>query len=197
MSALFIVFEGPDGAGTTRHTALLAKKLREEGKEVIITAEPTQGTHGQRIREMLHSGNAGSEELQKLFIADRAEHLEKLVQPSLLLGNIVISDRFVPSTLVYGEAQGIPLRLLQNMNKNFIQPDLLFVLLPPFEVAWERVERRDVRDSFEQVAFQRKVHEGYRRYAKEHPEAIVIDTSGTKEESAERIWETVEKKLKN
>ena len=117
------------------------------------------------------------------------------MKPGFEEGKIIISDRYIPSTLVYGAAQGLARESLESMNKNFIQPDLLFILLPPFEVAWERVERRDVRDSFEQVTFQRKVHEGYRRYVKHHPEAIVIDTSGTKEESAERIWGVVKKSL--
>lgn len=197
MPGLFIVFEGPDGAGTTKHAALLTQKLESAGMDVVSTAEPTMGTHGKRIREMLKSGGATNEHLQELFAADRREHIAQIILPNLKEGKVVIADRYVPSTLVYGEAQGIPLEKLQTLNKNFIRPDLLFLLLPPFEVSWSRVAKRKARDSFEQEQFQRKVYEGYLRYSSMHPEAIVIDTSGTKEESAERIWGKAREYLQN
>src|SRR3989344_5388360 len=195
---LFIVFEGPDGAGTTTHAKLLAERLRKEGKEVVLTAEPTEGKFGKEIREALTlkgapRGAPTPKEIQQLFCSDRAEHVMKVIQPALHAGKIVISDRYIPSTLVYGEAQDLPLEWLQSLNKNFIQQDVIFLLLPPFEVCWSRVAKRAERDLFEQEKFQRKVYEGYRKFAEEYPEVMVIDTAKSKEESADLIFAVVEK----
>ena len=213
MPPLFIVFEGPDGAGTTTHALLLAERLQRDGstkltmkgREVVLTKEPTDGHHGKRIRNALHGStapalsaieglttggkeNLSPKEMQELFAADRREHVATVIVPALKAGKIVICDRYVPSTIVYGEVQGLPLAWLKNLNKDFIQPDLLFLLLPPAHVAWERVRVREHQDVFEREQFQRKVHEGYARYAREHPEAIVIDTSKLKEECGEEVW---------
>ncbi len=192
MPGLFIVLEGPDGAGTTTHAALLAERLESEGHEVVLTMEPTDGEYGKRVRAALTQGAPRGaptpEELQQLFCADRAEHVTKVIQPAVRAGKIVICDRYVPSTLIYGEASGVSRALLEEWNAGFPAPALLFLLLPPFEAAWKRVEKRDVRDVFEQEQFQRKVYEGYTRYAAEHSKVRVIDTSKTKEESADLIW---------
>jgi len=186
---LFIVFEGPDGAGTTTHAALLAERLKREGREVLLTAEPTDGQYGSKARALLREKSApASREIQQLFALDREEHIETVMKPALDAGKIVISDRYIPSTLVYGEAQDLALEWLKNLNKNFIQPDRTFLLLPPWDVALERVMKRAVRDAFEKEEFQKRVYEGYVRYGREHPEAWVIDTSGNTMESAEEIW---------
>ena len=200
----FIVLEGPDGAGTTTHAALLAERLQKEGREVILTAEPTQGKYGKEIREALKGappfdsaqGRRGAPtpgDIQELFSRDRADHITTLIEPALAQGKIVISDRYIPSTLVYGEAQDLGLEWLQSLNKSFIQPNCTFLLLPPFEICFARVSKRAVRDTFEQEQFQRKVYEGYRKFAEEHPEVMVIDTSGGKEGSADLIFAAVEK----
>lgn len=197
MKSLFIVLEGPDGAGTTTHAKLLAERLESEGHEVVLTMEPTEGEYGKKVREALCGGGVARyaptpEEIQQLFCADRAEHVTQVIQPALRAGKIVICDRYIPSTLIYGEASGVSRALLEEWNVGFPAPDLLFLLLPPFEAAWKRVEKRDERDAFEQEVFQRKVYEGYMRYASEHPKVRVIDTAKTKEESADLIWKSAE-----
>ena len=187
------MLEGPDGAGTTTHAAFLAERLKKEGREVVLTAEPTQGKYGKEIREALRTGSHTSKDMQELFSRDRADHIATLIEPALAEGKIVISDRYIPSTLVYGEAQDLGLEWLQSLNKSFIQPNCTFLLLPPFEICFARVSKRAVRDTFEQEQFQRKVYEGYRKFAEEHPEVMVIDTSGGKEGSADLIFAAVEK----
>lgn len=189
----FIVLEGPDGAGTTLHAKLLAEKLMSEGHEVVLTAEPTDGPIGSSVRARLK----GSEtidplELQKLFSEDRAWHIEHVIQPALDARKIVISDRYIASTLIYGEALGVPLQKLKEMNNNFIQPDLEFVLLPPYEVCRERVMRRESMDQLEGDEIQRNVYEGYKRYGKENIHTHLIDSSGTKAATAEEIHVAVQ-----
>ena len=205
---LFIVFEGPDGAGTTTHARLLEERLQREGRGVLFTAEPTEGQYGKKIREALKGapssftkasedrrGAPTPEELQQIFCVDRAEHVVTVIEPALQAGKVVVCDRYIPSTLVYGEVSGVSQALLEEWNAEFPAPDLLFLLLPPFEAAWERVRVRGVRDVFEQEQFQRKVYEGYKRYALRYLKATVINTSRSEEESAGEIWGNVGKIL--
>ncbi len=188
MPPRFIVLEGPDGAGTTLHAKLLAERLTSDGHDVVLTAEPTDGPIGSSVRTRLKSDETIDPlELQTLFSEDRAWHVQNVIQPALDVGKIVISDRYIASTLIYGEALGVPLETLQNMNNNFIQPGLEFVLLPPYEVCRERVMRRESMDKLEGDALQRKVYEGYERYVEKNPHVKKIDTSGEKDECATKI----------
>lgn len=194
MKSRFIVFEGPDGAGTTLHSKLLAEALQASGIDVFLTAEPTQGPIGTFVREQLREGSPLSPgALQHLFTADRSWHIESEIAPALAAGKTVICDRYVPSTLIYGSALGEPSHMLQEMNNYFIQPDVLFILLPPYEVCAERMARRKERDRLENGELQRKVYDGYRKCAREHPKAIVIDTSGEKQQVSAAIRSHAEK----
>ena len=193
MRGIFIVFEGPDGAGTTFHSEVLAERLRKEGKrEVILTREPTDGACGKKVRKILTEGiYTDPADLQKYFCDDRAEHVEHVINPALHAGKIVITDRYVPSTLIYGAVSNCSKMSLLRWNEGFPKPDLMFILLPPSEVSFERLQRRTSSDPFEKEYFQKHVYEGYARYAKEHPSAIVVDTSGSKEGVGAVIWEKV------
>ncbi|MBI3331751.1 dTMP kinase [Candidatus Peregrinibacteria bacterium] len=188
MSGFFIVFEGPDGAGTTTHSERLADALRAEGKEVLLTAEPSEGPVGKHIRDELksHSG-LSPREYQELFVNDRAWHLEHVIKPALRKGIIVISDRYIPSTLMYGASQGLPMEWLQEMNKDFLKPDVMIFTLPPFEVSWPRVAKRTEKDPFEQKDLQKKIHQAYIDMAEQDPSIHTIDTSGDKDEVAKKI----------
>jgi len=189
---IFIVFEGPDGAGTTYHSEALSNRLRKLGRDVILTREPTEGEFGKKVRNVLTEGTYESPaDLQRLFCDDRAEHVERVIEPAIRAGKIIVCDRYVPSTLIYGEASGVPLLSLMRWNEGFPKPDYLFVLLPPPEVALERLLQRASNDPFEKDHFQRCVYAGYERYVREHFGVTVIDTSGTKEEAEERVWEKV------
>ena len=192
MPKFFIVFEGPDGSGTTRHSEWLAERLQKEGKEVVLTSEPTHGVHGKKVRAAVR-GDVEMEpaDIQKAFSDDRAEHVEKVIQPALDEGKIVITDRYVPSTLVYGEAAGVSPISLKRWNEGFPKPDITFILMPSFDVCAERLGDREENDEFEKEAFQRKVYEGYEKYAALHPEIKVVDTSGEKEEVKDEVWSFV------
>lgn len=192
MPGFFIVFEGPDGSGTTRHSEWLAERLKNEGKEIVLTSEPTHGAHGEKVRQAVRGEvEMNPADIQKAFSDDRAEHVEKVIQPALDDGKVVITDRYVPSTLVYGEATGVSPISLKRWNEGFPKPDITFILLPPFDVCLERINEREESDEFEKEAFQRKVYEGYEKYAALHPEIKIIDTSGEKEIVKEKVWETV------
>ncbi|MCF7844983.1 MAG: dTMP kinase [Kiritimatiellales bacterium] len=187
---MFIVFEGPDGSGTTLHAKLLEERLLEEGFKVLKTFEPTDGPIGTDIRKRLHSDEPLSpSSLQEMFCEDRAWHLEQIVLPALSEDTVVISDRYMHSTLAYGQALGLDKNFLRELNKNFIQPDLLFFLLPPFEVCAERMARRDKHDALEESSIQQKVYKIYHELTQEFPDGHVIDNSREKAEVAGEIYD--------
>jgi dTMP kinase len=182
-----IVLEGPDGAGTTRHSKLLAERLMKEGRDIILTAEPTDGPIGVQIRSMLQGKRLpDAAAVQLLFCADRADHIARIITPALAAGKTVITDRYALSTIVYGAAQGLDRGWLSSINAAFPKPDIIFLLLPPYEVCAERVRRRATKDQFEADAFQRKVYAQYE--AARNSEMHLIDSSGKLEDVAEEIW---------
>lgn len=195
MRGKFIVLEGPDGAGTTKHVKLLGDRLAHEKLPVLCTFEPTDGPIGSAIRSDLHAGKSFSPfDLQKRFCADRAWHVSELIEPALLKGTTVISDRYFHSTIAYGLALGLTRPQLDEMNKKFIRPDCTLFLLPPFAVLQDRMKRRDHTDALERTELQRKVYDAYTLLAEEDPAIHIIDTSDSLEEVAEKIYAIVRQK---
>lgn len=186
----YIVLEGPDGGGSTTHAQILCETLTRDGIKLIRTAEPTTGPIGITIREQLRGKGIPANALQMLYSADRAWHMAKVVLPALEAGNIVIGERCQLSTFIYGEALGLDVPWLERMNEYFIQPDLLFILMPPFSVCQERLGIRD-RDLLEEDSLQKKVYALYEQASKKHPAWITIDTSGDTKSVAQTIASTV------
>lgn len=188
MEGRFIVLEGPDGSGTTTHSRLLASGLEAMGHDVLLTAEPTDAPIGRFIRDQLKVEDIPSPSaLQLLFCADRAAHIEKVIKPALDAGKTVVCDRYVISTLVYGEALGLDPEWLLTVNTPFIEPDLLFIALPEFSVCMERIGRREQLDVFENLSFQRKVYDLYQRIGEEDQSVKMIDTGQSVEEVSAEI----------
>jgi dTMP kinase len=196
MNGTYIVFEGPDGSGTTSHSSLLANRLQDQGKTVLLTAEPTGGPIGSFIRQQL-SIKAGipASALQLLFCADRAMHLERTVKPALERGETVISDRSYLSTLAYGEALGLDVSWLEGVNEPFLKPDLLLLALPPLSVCLERLGSRNERDILEEDSLQTRVHRAYENMASLNPGWKVVDTSGSIDDTAHVILSEVNRFL--
>lgn len=191
MPARFIVLDGPDGSGTTYHSRLLTDRLIKERHAVLLTAEPTDGRIGKQIREHLKRNDLSFEELQKLFVEDRRDHVDSVIQPALDRGETVICDRYLLSTVAYGAATGGKAEELLRLNAGFPKPDCTILLLPPLGVCLERLSRRPSQDMFETRALQEKVHAAYRELADSDPTIRVIDSSGSKEEVAEKILTVV------
>ncbi len=196
MPGFFIVLDGPDGSGTTTQAEFLAEKLRAEGKDVVLTAEPTDGEIGKGIRYWLKNNTLPPDALQLLFTADRADHVARVIAPALKAGKIVVCDRYVPSTLIYGAMQGIPMSWLQAANDQFPKPDLLFFTLPPLEVSLKRLQKRQNKEFFETDGIQTQLHKLYVTYASTiKPDTIVIDTSGEKQATAKIVYDAVKAKM--
>jgi dTMP kinase len=199
-SAQFIVLEGGDATGKSTQVAALAKRLREEGLEVVATFEPGATALGERLRPLLLDGTVPLDPIAEalLMAADRAEHVAEVVRPTLARGVWVVSDRFVPSSLAYqGVGRGlgvVEVDVINSMATAGIEPDLVVVLDLPPEVARARLGEHCDRLEGEEDAFALAVHEAYRDLAKSRDWAVV-DASASEAEVAEAVWAVVQDRL--
>lgn len=182
MSSLFIVIEGIDGTGKSTQVRLLADWLRSQGREVITSREPTDGPWGRMAR---NSGNvrlSAEEELQ-LFLKDRAEHVEQLIQPALDAGKVVILDRYYFSTMAYQGCRGFDPAEIRKRNEAFAPvPDLLFILDLEVDAALARIGARgDIANEFEKRENLLRCREIFLTL-KDEPFVHVIDTNRSPDE---------------
>lgn len=195
----FIVFEGIDGSGKTTQFRMLAKYLKENKKNILVTKEPTKGRIGKIINRIL-----GEKEkvnhifLQLLFSCDRAEHLEKKVIPALEQGKIVLCDRYLFSTLAYGNSEIGDLAWLENLGKHFILPDITFFIdvSPKESIRRIRNVRKKKKTFFEKEKKLKKVRQNYKMLSKKYKNFYVIDGERKKEEVFRDIKIIIDKKLK-
>lgn len=161
---LLLVIEGIDGAGTTTQTRRLAEALRARGFRVHPTREPSDGPVGKLLREILAGGYAPMDQttLSLLFAADRADHLQREVEPALARGEVVISDRWYHSSLAY-QGTGEERLWIAELNRRARRPDLtVFIEIGPEEAARRRAGENRSEEIFDQLSTQRRVAEGYR-----------------------------------
>jgi dTMP kinase len=194
---MFIAFEGLDGSGSSTQSRLLAEKLEKKGKPSLLTKEPTSDSPiGKLIREILqHKWSASPEGLQLLFSADRAEHLKNEIEPALDGGQVVITDRYLFSTLAYG-GMSVDMEWLRALNKNFRLPDITFLFkLSPEECIKRIAGRGSDFELFEKSDKLAKIWENYERISEDFPNIKVIDATKTIERISEEIWGMVSEKL--
>jgi len=185
MRGKFITLEGIDGAGKSTHIAWLAERLRQTGREVVLTREPGGTPLGEKLREiLLHDAMETGTEVLLVFAA-RREHLAKVVRPALALGAWVVSDRFTDATFAYqGGGRQFPMEkllVLESWVQEGLHPDLtLFFDVPVGTAQARRRGAKAARDRFERedAAFHERVREAYLQRAARFPERFrVIDAS--------------------
>jgi dTMP kinase len=197
----FIVVEGINGAGKSTFLAKLAEKLRAGGEKVTVTFEPGATSLGKNLREIVLSPKRERATLLSellLFAADRAEHLERIVRPALLQGEVVLCDRYIYSTVAFqGYARGLELKLVEqvcqiavgaafdNQGKlaGGLYPDLVILLDIEVEEALSRIAKRkkEINDKTEdhfddaEVSFHNKIRNGFLEIAKNSKERFLIN----------------------
>ncbi len=208
-----ISFEGGDGSGKTTQLKLLESYLVARGEACLCTREPGGTTLGEMIRRFLLE--VGVKEISSptelfLYLADRAQHVQEVIQPALKNGRLVLCDRFTDSTLAYqGYGRGVDLDMLRRLNQvasRGITPALTFLLDCPVEVGLSRTalrvaeqkvgKRREDRFEREKVEFHERVRKGFLELARAEPNRIyVLDASHPIQEVHEEIKKIVDEKL--
>ena len=198
MKGLFIVMEGPDGSGKTTQINLLKEYLEEAGYECLITREPGGTVIGEEVRQLIL--NPEHKEMSPVtemlpYAASRAQLVHEVIGPALEEGKIVISDRFVDSSIVYqGIARKLGISTVSAVNAPGIgiyRPDgIFFIDLSEAEGLRRKREQKNL-DRMEQegIDFHHMVSEGYRKVLSGRPEVMKIDGG--------RSIDTIQKKIRN
>ena len=192
----FITFEGVDGCGKTTQMKLLAEYLQNKGYEVVITREPGSKGLGEKIREILlhYDGDVSSDAESFLFLADRAQNIDEIVNPAVDKGKIVLCDRHTDSTIAYqGYGRGVDIKKLTLLNDIAVsgrKPDMTFVFDIDIDTSMNRVGQEKDRMESSGADFFNKVRRGYLEIGKQEPERVKI-LDATK--SIEEIFKDVSK----
>jgi dTMP kinase len=202
---MFITFEGPEGCGKSTHSKRLKSYLEGKGLRVLLTQEPGGTQVGKAIRELLLNPESVLDETTEvyLFAADRSEHVSKIILPALSEEKIVISDRFIDSTIAYQiGGRKLPedlVRYLNMISSKGLIPDLTVLLDVSPEIGLKRATEKGTADRFEKevVDFHKRVRAKYLEIAKENTERIrVINTDKrTIEEVQDQVRKIVDEKL--
>jgi dTMP kinase len=197
---LFIVFEGGEGCGKSTQTRSLCRRLSRVGFHAVLTREPGGTKLGERVRRCLKQ-NDGTQisPLAELLLIDaaRAQLVSEVIRPALEAGQVVICDRFTPSTLVYqGYGRGLDMDTLRAVNDaatDGLSTDLVVLLDIPVEAGLGRKKGKD-KDRFESesLAFHRRVRRGYLEMARADPKKwLVVDGRLPRKAIEKEIWQRV------
>lgn len=198
----FLALEGIDGVGKTTQVTMLARRLRDEGRRVLVCREPGGTDIGEQIRELLLNPESQIAPMTEmlLYMACRAQLLDEVIAPALAEGAIVISDRFLLSTIVYQGMAGTlapkVIRTLGDAVTQGITPDWTGVL--DADVAVAQARRQGPQDRIESrgTEYQARVREGFRSLALAEPGRItLLDASGAPEVVHQAIYREVSRVL--
>lgn len=198
-TGVFVCFEGGEGAGKSTQSRVLSTWLQERGHTVLLTFEPGDTEVGKALRQIVLSPETGelshrTEAL--LYAADKAEHVDTVVLPALARGEVVITDRYVDSSLAYqGAGRDLVVADVERVNRwatGDLRPHLTVVLDLAPEAGLGRFTERD-RIEGESVEFHQRVRQGFLDLAAADPEHyLVLDARAPVEEIAGAIRTRVE-----
>ncbi|NEO62302.1 MAG: dTMP kinase [Moorea sp. SIO4G2] len=221
MSGKLIVFEGVEGGGKTTQLQRCSNWLRAGGLQdclgnvclgnqtmpVVVTREPGGTLLGAKVRQLLLDRDSSPIHPRAellLYAADRAEHVEELIKPQLVNGAIILCDRYTDSTIAYqGYGRGIDLKLIEDLNQiatGGLKSDLTLWLDIDAEIGLERARQRGTVDRMEQadLAFHRRVQQGFQELYQQNPDRIVrVDASYSEEEVHNSIQKILRERFKS
>lgn len=198
----FITFEGCDGCGKTTVLKLVSEELSKRKVDFLLTREPGGSKIAEQIRNIILDKKNIEEDSRTealLYAASRRQHLTDVVLPALKQGKLVLSDRYIDSSLAYqGYARGIGIKEVMSINAfaiNGLMPDVTFFLdLTPEEGLKRMASRSRESDRLdkEKLAFHQKVYEGYKIIIREDPKRfVIIDARKTPAQETKEIVDKI------
>ncbi len=193
---IFICIEGIDASGKSTQARWLVRNLRRRGFDAIYTTEPSKSEVGSFIRRYILQRKKRVPAVVEalLFAIDRIDHVESKIEPALESGKIVVSDRYVYSSLAYQGAAGLDVGWIEQINRMALPPDLAIYMDVPPEVVVKRMRRR--RSVMETLKNQRKVREIYMQLVNEG-HLVLISGNRPASEVTQNILVVVLKRLKS
>lgn len=196
---VFVCFEGGEGAGKSTQSRILREWLEEAGHTVVLTFEPGDTPVGQQVRRIVldpETGHLADRTEALLYAADKAEHVEKVVLPALERGDVVVTDRYVDSSLAYqGAGRTLDTDGLERVlrwSTGDLRPHLTVLLDLEPEQGLGRFDGRD-RIEAESIDFHERARQGFLALAKADPEHyVVLDARAGVDEIAAAIRARVE-----
>jgi len=175
----FIALEGIDASGHTTQQKMLGLYLKEQGISALLTKEPTIETQaGKRIAEIFANNETiAHRDMQKLFIADRKQHLCNVIEPALQKGIWVVTDRYAFSNFAYGSAFGVDLDWLKKESREFILPDKTIMLQLDPDIAMKRIYARNkkIDAMYEQKEKLYRIEKAYNAIFPAFPNIVAIN----------------------
>lgn len=209
----FIVFDGNEGCGKSTQASLLRDRLvREAGLDVLLVRDPGTTRIGEQIRQILLNPDNAEMSMRAemlLYMAARAQMMKEIIQPALDSGKLVLSDRFISSTLAYQlGGDGLTAQQIRNIGDIAISrrwPDLTLVFDLPVELSSQRVKPKFTRsdkdaaakaekDRIEQRSrdYHEQVRQNYLAQVRSNPDAYrLIDASKSVEGVHEDVWKVI------
>lgn len=186
---MFLTFEGMEGSGKSTALDRLCGLLSATGRPFVRTREPGGSELGKTLRALLLDArqDVAPEAELFLYLADRAQHVRQVIRPALAAGSLVLSDRYADSTIVYqGYGRGLDVERLYSLNEMAVgglwpAKTILFDVDPETGLRRARTRNAELgatisegRFEAEDLAFHRRVREGYLDWAKRHPERFLV-----------------------
>lgn len=195
---LLLTLEGVEGSGKSTQAHALADRLKGEGYRVVLCREPGGTPLGEALRLLIFDRGLAVDPWAELFLfaASRAQHVDEVIGPALARGQVVICDRFTDSTLAYqGYGRGLDLEMVGIVNhiaSRGLRPRLTVLLDLPVEQGLARTSPDATGDRIcqEDMAFHRRVRQGYLQLAAQEPQRfLVVDANLPSPEITERVWQ--------
>jgi dTMP kinase len=192
---MLIAFEGGEGCGKSTQARVLAQRL-----DAVLTFEPGATPLGAELRALLLDGSDMSSRTEALLMAaDRAVHVDEVIAPALAIGQTVVTDRYLYSSLAYqGFGRGLHVDEVRSLSSFAAAPeaDIVLLLVVPAYVRRERLGGRLDRIESGDEGFHERVEAGFLELARLDPERwIVIDAVGSADDVGELIWSAVKDRL--
>lgn len=193
MDGAHIVIEGSDGAGTSTQQEYLAARLKDDGYQVRQMCEPSPESDpvGNAIRNDLidpdNKDKFSNETIALGYAFDRMRHVDKIIKPGLDQGQIILSDRYYYSSLVYQTLDGVDREFVEEINSYAPEPDLTLFLYVPVEECLDRIEGRGIsKTKFELDGFLGEVNQMYEKVFQKLDETVEVVDGDREEDEVHR-----------